>query len=337
MFVYPAVNPKTLSNLPGYLGLDVVALNRLAAVARAPDTVWLLGAGASHPLRPTWRELQTNMVEASLDLAGWPAEIPRLTAFKRDLMRDSCTRARLDWWKLLHTPDDFLRLRYETVLLGSETSVEPRPYLRFFERLPSSNLILTTNQDGLLHHFAFNVVCLHGCVYENFWFAPGLDGVRRDVRTLVDLRHEAASEWGFDPGPAPWLYMPGDPESSELWARLDDAAKCLRSAKALVVIGYSFSDVYLLEMLSHIMLDRRAPCTTIIIDPDPEIDRAAVFRDIWGRRDIDRLCARWDALAQAIATVACFHRLDNMMMLREHVDEVCLELQIEARKFPLLT
>ena len=334
---FPSVNSKTLSQLPGYLGISGDLLREFLRVASARNTVWLLGAGASHPIRPRWRELRSNIVEASLDLAGWPAEIHPLTDFRHNLMRDSGTQARLDWWKLRHTPDDFLRVRYETVLLGSEGWVEPRPQFQIFEYLPNSNVILTTNQDGLLHHFSSSVLCLHGCVYEGFWFAARLDEVRKDTLSLRDLRYDAAAEWGIDPGPTPWLHFPGDSASGELHRRLDLAAELVASANALVVIGYSFSDPHLLEMLSDIMRPRQSSCSTIIIDPNPEIDRATFLRDIWQRHDVQLVRLGWDSLARAILRVSGRHCIANLATLRTHVDEVCLELQVLDRKFPLLT
>lgn len=335
--LYPALNPKTLSQLPAYVGVPEHLLHQFLRVAGAPDTVWLLGAGASSPLRPTWSKLRTSIIDASLDQGGYPAEVAPLTAFKLDLVRDTSTKTTLDWWKRFHTPDDFFRLHYESDLLGTEARVGRRPQFQIFEYLPNSNVILTTNQDGLLHHFSSSVLCLHGCVYEGFWFAARLDEVRKDALSLRDLRYDAAAEWGIDPGPTPWLYFPRDSASGELHRRLDLAAELVASANALVVIGYSFSDPHLLEMLTAVMGARRSPCPTIVIDADPKIDRSESLRDIWCHHDVQGVRVRWDSLAPAIASVACRHSIANISMLRAHVDEICLELQILDRKFPLLT
>lgn len=291
---------------------------------------------ASYPLRPIWAELQMRIYDESLTLPGYPAEIPPSTGLGDSLSQIVKHRTSLDCFKLRHTPGDFLRLSYERPLLGNEVQVDVRPQFKFFNFVPKSSVILTTNQDGLLHHSFPRVLCLHGCVYEGFGFAPGLDELRKNVLILGDLRHEAAAEWGIDPGPIPWLYLPGDPVSSELFLRLDCAARDVAHTSALVVIGCSFSDKHILEMLAGVIRTRRTFPRTIVIGPEA-VEQAGFLRDIWTSECVWPITVGWDSLAKAILRVAARHCIHNLAMLRAHIYEICLEVHIQARKFPLLT
>ena len=303
-------------------------MREFLAVSNAPSAVWLLGAGSSYPVRPTGPRLLTDIVEASMDLGGWPAVMPPITDFRRILMRNSFSAPSLDLWKLAHTPEDFLRVRYEAILLGSESPIQARAQFRFFEWIPEAAVILTTNQDSLLHHFNSNVQCLHGCVYENFWHLPGVDKMRSRAITLRDIRYEAASEWDIDPGPTPWLHLPGDASSSELVRRVEVASRCIVSCTALVVIGYSFSDQHVLEMLGETIRTRLTPPLIIVIGP--EANAQSVFLgDVLKSKRVWPMQVGWDVLANAIVRIAFRHLTPSLEMLTAHSEEIYLELESE--------
>ena len=325
---YPAVNPKTLSQLPEYVGISNDVLREFLAFSSAPNTAWLLGAGSSHPFRPMWPRLQTDIVEASLDLGGWLADMPTITDFRRNLIGNSITETRLDLWKLAHTPEDFLRVRYETVLLGSETAIQSRAQFQFFERIPEAAVILTTNQDSLLHHFASNVVCLHGCVYESLGHPRGVDKMRSGAIMLRDIRYETASEWDIDPGPTPWLHLPGDASSPELVRRIEVAARCIVLCEALVVIGYSFSDQHIFEMLGDTVRTRLTGPVIIVIGPEAN-EQSALLRDAFKSKCVWPIPVGWDALAKAIVRIAFRYLTPTLEMLLAHSEEIYLELRSE--------
>jgi len=325
---HPVVNPKTLSQLPEYVGISDYVLRGFLAVSSAPNTVWLLGAGSSHPVRPMRARLQTDMVEACLGLGGWPAVMPTITDFRCNLMRNSITETRLDSWKLAHTPEDFLRVRYETVLLGSETAIQPRAQFQFFGRIPRAAVILTTNQDSLLHHFASNVLCLHGCVYENFWHLPGVDKMRAGAIMLRDVRYEAASEWDIDPGPTPWLHLPGDASSPELVRRIEVASRCIVSCTALVVIGYSFSDQHIFEMLGDTTRARLTCPLIIVIGPEAN-EQSALLGDAFKSKCVWPMQVGWEVLAKAIVRISFRYLTPTLEILLAHAQEIYLELQSE--------
>lgn len=278
-----------------------------------PDVFYVLGAGASGGLVPVAGQIGSELSSLYLGIGSYPAE-PSGPSMLRS--RIFCFDGKIDdifeYALLQNAPEASLLALMQKLLLYNRKDSVPSQYrlLRYVGR-PST--ILNFNLDGLATEYlrdVHRVIEAHGHV---------------DFEWILNPMFDDLVEWGMDPPPLTPKHLWG-PEPTWITSKTAyiDAWPRLRSASAVVVIGYSFGcsgrsldDSESFEWISA-GLDRSL-CPIFIVDPNPEPVAGALSSRISDAR-ITMVRAKWGDLAN------CLMALSAGMRTRERTPRSVLRL-----------
>lgn len=309
-----------------------LAKESLFAALSAPDTVFVLGAGASAPDVPTINQIPDRLAPFAADLSGFPAG-PQPESPLRDLIRPLIERANVattfaDVWPGMMTAGTVAVLIEDIIQRAHRL---PMPQYEVFQLFSVYASVISFNWDGLAQARCPQITRIHphGCVPPRTLSPSGL---------IEALNYSQEDDTGWLRDYVLNVAMPGEEELPKYNDVRERVFSLWRKAGAVVVIGYSFGlgsdlryDRAWCDAFEEAMREN-STASVHVLDPNAEELQARLGDRIGGLR-VFEWPFRWKQLSRLFLTLARATSAKSILELRDRWDDIIRSVSADARAF----